>query len=145
MAICLLLSIGAFAEPVKIVTWNIEHLRDTNGEGPNNRVNEDYDRLAKYVRRMNADIVALQEVEGPAAARRIFDPDVYRFFFSKRKAELLTGFAVRRGIETKQYPDLTTLDIDGDNRHGTDIAIKINGHLVRLLSVHLNLAAGEKA
>jgi hypothetical protein len=47
-------SINALAEPVKIATSNIEHLRDTNSEGPNDRSDPDDERLAKYVRRMNA-------------------------------------------------------------------------------------------
>jgi len=137
LAIFLLSPFAALAEPVKIAAWNIEHLRDTNGEGPNDRSDTDYERLAHYVRRINADIKALQEVEVPPVASRIFNPLRYQFFFSRRNAELLTGFAIRKGIETKQNPDLTGLNVDGDNRHGTDISVKINGHWVRMLSVHL--------
>jgi endonuclease/exonuclease/phosphatase family metal-dependent hydrolase len=133
----LLISISADAEPIKIVTWNIEHLRDSNHEGPNNRTDADYDRLAKYARHLDADIIALQEVEGPSAARRIFNPEQYRFFFSTRQAEMLTGFAVRKGIEVKQNLDLMGLNVGGDNRHGTDITVILAGHEVRMLSIHL--------
>ncbi len=137
IALFLILPFPAHSEPYKIATWNIEHFRDSNNEGPNPRTDDDFAFLAKYVRRMNADIIALQETEGPAAARRIFDPETYWFFFSRRNDERLTGFAVRNGIEVKQHPDLTGLNIGGNNRHGTDISVKMNGRWVRMLSIHL--------
>lgn len=95
----------ANAERVIIATWNIENLRDTNLEGPNRRKQVDYDRLAGYVTQLNADVVALQEVEGADAARRVFDPNEYNLFFSGRDDDQLTGFAVRKALEVTQNPD----------------------------------------
>ena len=127
----------ALAHSIKIASWNIEHLRDSNNEGPNKRKQEDYDRLVKYITELNADIVALQEVEGPNAAKRIFDPAEYNFFFSRRDDVMLTGFAVRKSINVVWNPDHIDLNVNGGLRNGTDITVSLNGESIRMLSVHL--------
>jgi endonuclease/exonuclease/phosphatase family metal-dependent hydrolase len=127
----------AHSESLKIATWNIEHLRDSNNEGPNSRKQVDYDRLAEYVAQLDADIVALQEVEGVEAAKRVFDPIIYNFFFSSRNDVQLTGFAVKKNLNIIQNPDYSDLNVTGGLRHGTDITVNLNGESFRLLSVHL--------
>jgi endonuclease/exonuclease/phosphatase family metal-dependent hydrolase len=132
-------AVGAIAAPLKIATWNIEHLRAVPNTGPNPRTEADYQRLAAYADQLDADVIALQEVEGAAAAARIFDPQEYAFFFSNRADPMLTGFAVRRGIDVLQNRDLMALDVGGggDLRYGTDITVTRNGRELRLLSIHL--------
>ena len=132
-------AVGAIAAPLKVATWNIEHLRANPNSGPNPRTETDYQRLAAYAEQLDADVVALQEVEGSTAAAQIFDPEEYAFFFSNRPDPMLTGFAVRRGIDVIQNPDLTALDVGGggDLRYGTDITVTRNGRELRLLSIHL--------
>ncbi len=122
---------------LKIATWNIEHLRDRDGEGPVPRTPADYDRLAGYAQQLDADIIALQEVDGPEAAARVFLPDNYDLYFSSRANPQRTGFAVRKGIDVTQNPDVTSLGLDGSLRYGTDITVNHNGQTLRLLSVHL--------
>ncbi|NEQ44067.1 MAG: hypothetical protein F6K00_11130 [Leptolyngbya sp. SIOISBB] len=75
-------SVSATAAPLKIATWNIENLRASENSGPNPRTRADYQRLAQYSEQLDADIVALQEVEGVAAAIQVFDENEYDFFFS---------------------------------------------------------------
>jgi hypothetical protein len=75
--ICVMLCLSVFvpaasSKDIRVAAWNIEHFRDQNLEGPNPRTDADYERLAKYVAQMDADIVGLQEVEGTSAAQRIF-------------------------------------------------------------------------
>jgi len=132
-----LLPSPATLQTLRVATWNIEHLRDENDEGPNARDPADYTRLAVYASRLNADIVALQEVEGPAAAERVFDPEKYSFYFSSRDDEMLTGFAVRKTISVTQNPDYEDLDVSGRLRYGTDITVTTEGQQIRFLSVHL--------
>ena len=36
-----------------------------------------YEIVAEYAEQLDADIIALQEVDGAEAAARVFDPDVY--------------------------------------------------------------------
>lgn len=132
-------AVAASAAQIKVATWNIEHLRAEANSGPNPRTDDDYQRLADYAELLNADVIALQEVDGEAAALRIFDPDDYMLFFSRRNDPMLTGFAVRRGIDVLQNPDVVALDVSGQGnlRYGTDITITVNGREIRLLSIHL--------
>jgi exonuclease III len=127
----------AGAEPVRVATWNIEHLRAENATGAVPRDDADYAALGALAEELDADIVALQEVDGPAAAARVFDPVEYAFFFSDRNNPQRTGFAVRRGIEVVADEDFTALALDGSVRRGTDITVRVGGQDVRLLSVHL--------
>ena len=133
----MILALPAQAEIVKIATWNIEHLRDTDGEGPNSRTAANYYLLSDYVARINADVIALQEIENEGALVRIFDPKVYRFFVSTRNSVQRTAFVVRRGIQVTRHPDFTALNTSGQLRNGIDIEITIGAQSIRLLAVHL--------
>ena len=108
------------------------------------RIDADYEALAVLAQELNADIVALQEVDGPPAAARVFDPQKYNFFFSDRNDVQRTGFAVRKGIEVVADEDFTVLALDGSVRRGTDITVKVGGQHLRLLSVHLKSRCFEK-
>jgi endonuclease/exonuclease/phosphatase family metal-dependent hydrolase len=131
------LSLPVLADQIKIATWNIQHLRDSNNEGHNKRAQGDYDRLAKYASLLNADIVALQEVEGAEAAKRVFNPTKYNFFFSRRNHVQLTGFAVKTNLKVIQNPDNSDLNVTGGLRNGTDITVTLDNKEIRFLSVHL--------
>ena len=115
----------AFADPITVATWNIEQLRAEIGVGV--RSEEDYARLAGYANQLNADIIALQEVDGDTAAEKVFDPDVYQFFFSSRNHTQRTGFAVRKSLPARQLPDVTALNVSGGLRHGVDIEVTLEG------------------
>ncbi len=95
-----LLTTGAAAHELKVATWNIEHLRDGIGEGPNPRDQADFDRLRAYTNILDADVIAFQEVENQAAVERVFDPAIYQIFISSRSHTQRTGFAVRKSIAT---------------------------------------------
>lgn len=131
------LTAPASAETLKIATWNIEHLRAQNGVGSVKRDDDDYEALAILATELDADIIALQEVDGPEAAARVFPPTEYDFFFSDRNNVQRTGFAVRRHVEVIADEDFTALALDGSVRRGTDITVRVDGQEIRLLSVHL--------
>ncbi len=138
-----LISVPAFGGQIRVAAWNIEHLRDQNFEGPNARTDIDYDRLAGYAAMIDADVVALQEVEGQSAAERIFPPSQYDFYFSSRNHPMQTGFAVRKELTVTQNPDYEALNVAGGQRHGTDISVMVDGQEVRMLSVHLQSGCWE--
>src|SRR6187431_2404466 len=69
------------------------------------RSREDIAALRRYAEILGADIVALQEVDGPEAARLVFHG--YEFCFSGRIAVQNNGFAIRRGLPFACAPDLT--------------------------------------
>ena len=144
----LLLATPAAARELKVATWNLDWLtlrRDGDPILPDNvhpKSAPDRLRLRAYALALDADIVALQEVDGPEAAATIFPPDHYRLFFTADAVVQRVGFAVRRGLEVQQNPDLAALDVQPEARFrlrsGADITLRTaGGSLLRLLSVHL--------
>ena len=136
------------AAELKLATWNLAWLtlraygdpdlpRGLAVRGPG-----DLELLARYAKRLDADILALQEVDGPEAAARVLDPGTYAFFFPAEQDIQRTGFAVRRALRAVQNPDLEALDLRPKARfslrRGTDITVEADGRRLRLLSVHLD-------
>lgn len=155
LAILLLAATPLQAAEIKLSTWNIAWLtlrpagdralpRDLTARRP-----EDFARLAGYARRLDADILALQEVDGPEAAARVLDPRDYAFFFPDERDIQRTGFAVRRTLRAIRNADLEELDpIPNERfslRRGTDITVEVEGRMLRLLSVHLKAGCREAA
>lgn len=111
--------------------------------------------MRRYVKALDADVVAFQEVESKAAAERVFDPSIYEVIIEDRVgsdrggacrgSEVLTiraqrtGFAVRRSIAFERQSDFAALQIGNvDLRSGVDLVVRPLGAApVRLLSVHL--------
>ncbi|MFQ5931903.1 MAG: endonuclease/exonuclease/phosphatase family protein, partial [Nitrospiraceae bacterium] len=103
-----------------IATWNIEWL---DAELNRDRVKRDLGDLAAlnhFARQLHADVVALQEVDGPEAARWVYPPNEYEYHFSVRRDVMRVGFAIRKGVQWQANPDYSDLDV-GDVRHGVDI------------------------
>jgi endonuclease/exonuclease/phosphatase family metal-dependent hydrolase len=155
-------SFPAVPSELKLATWNLEWFmtpetlraltpactqRDAPRDGARRAVpcdvahelgrsGEDIRALREHARRLNADIVSLQEVDGPDAARLIF-PD-YQFCFSGRIAVQNNGFAIRRGLPFVCAADVADLALGDDVRRGVELRVfpGTPRELV-LLSVHL--------
>ena len=56
------------AETLKLATWSIEHLQDGIAKGPNFCTEADIERLASYLKILNADVIAFQEAKSLEAA-----------------------------------------------------------------------------
>lgn len=125
-----MLASGAAAESIKVATWNIENF------AIGSRTPQELAALRELVDLLDADVIALQEVDGPEVAQQIFDPDMYAFHFSSRNHPQRTGFAIRRGLAFTPNPDFVELDI-GNLRRGTDLTVMLGDQPVRFLSVHL--------
>lgn len=165
MLCTLLLGAHALAQDtLKLATWNLEWLMTpatfddlartcrteyAGGEGreipcdivlpeerSKRRSPEDFVRLREYARRLDADVVALQEVDGPDAARLVF-PD-YEFCFTHREHVQNVGFAVRRGIGFR-CADYAALGLESNSvRWGAVLTLySRGGHRLQLLAVHL--------
>jgi endonuclease/exonuclease/phosphatase family metal-dependent hydrolase len=155
---------GGNAAPaeLKIATWNLEWFmkpetlraltpactpRDAPRDGARRtipcdvahelaRSGEDIAALRRYARILDADVVALQEVDGPEAARLVFTD--HEFCFSGRVAVQNNGFAIRRGLKYSCGPDLESLSLNGDVRRGVELRLFPGSSTeLRLLSVHL--------
>ena len=97
--------------------------------------------LRRYAEQLNADVIALQEVDGPDIAAAIFPPDRYRLFFTGDHVVQRVGIAVRNGIPVRQNPDLAGLDVYPDARFhlrsGADVTLDLPSGPLRFLAVHL--------
>lgn len=137
----------------KVATWNIEHLAERDGEGCRPRTEADYVLLRRHADALNADVIAFQEVQSEAAARRVFDPAKYDIAFSSRPSSgtgggcrgkpglniqnQSVGFAVRKGVAWRRNEDLSAIALGNPNlRWGVDITVGRDRPL-RLLAVHL--------
>lgn len=149
----LLLATPAGAAELKLATWNLAWLttrpagdrdlpRDLQAREPG-----DTDRLRGYAARLAADVIALQEVDGPEAAALVLDPADWRFFFPEERDVQRAGIAVRRSVPARQHPDLAALDLHGGARfslrRGVDVTVGQGPSALRLLSVHLNAGCRE--
>lgn len=143
----------AGARELKVATWNLEWLTLRPQGDPALPANvmpkrrEDRALLRRYALALDADVVALQEVEGAAAAAEVFPPDRYALYFTHDDVVQRVGFAVRRGIEVHQNPDLVALDVQPEARFplrsGADITLDFPGGRLRLLGIHLKSGCHE--
>ena len=123
---------------LRLASWNIAWLAARDREGAVPRREEDYARLRRYALRLDPDVVALQESEGVAAARRVFDPDRYAFAFAAGGGSAQrAGFAWKRTLRITRHPDVMALSLGGKSRAGADITVHAPRGDLRLLSIHL--------
>lgn len=171
-ALILALAVTACASPgppasppvgLKIATWNLEHLAEDGATGCKPRTDADYAALRSYADRLDADVIAFEEVQSAKAAARVFDPAKYTIVIEARLGDggrlecrgLLgrylnrqaVGFAIRKGLAFKRYADLTDLQLGDPNlRSGVDILVRPKGRApIRMLAVHLKSGCASGA
>lgn len=156
LLLLLLLAPAVRAQPeIKLATWNIAWLTLKPANHPDlppglvPRRESDFALLRGYAARLDADIVALQEIDGEAAAARVFDPARYDFHLTAEADIQRPGFAIRRSLRFLRNPDLAALDLRAGARRslrrGADVTVTLpGGQPLRLLSVHLNAGCREE-
>ena len=72
------------ANPLHIATWNVEHLNEENDAGCIPRSDDDYEYISGRIADLNADVVAIQEVESANAAYRVFPESEWIVVMSDR-------------------------------------------------------------
>ncbi|MEO8016795.1 MAG: HAD family acid phosphatase [Pseudomonadota bacterium] len=100
------------------------------------RTADDYASLRRYAAELRADIVALQEVDGPEAAAQVFPG--YDYCFSTRAHTQKNGFAIRRGLPHRCEPEYEALSLGNAVRRGVVVTFfpgTVNEF--QLMSVHL--------
>ncbi|MEJ5979314.1 endonuclease/exonuclease/phosphatase family protein [Novosphingobium sp. PS1R-30] len=143
------------APPLKLASWNLEFLAERDGTGCEPRTAADYAAMRRIADGIDADVVAFQEAESPAAAARVFDPTRYVIVMENRAGNptgtcggqhpeqpfirQAVGFAIRKGIAFDRNPDVTSLQLgDPQLRSGVDVTLRPRGRAaIRLLGVHL--------
>ena len=97
---------------------------------------DDYVSLRRYATQLHADIVALQEVDGPDAAEQVFPG--YDYCFSSRGHTQKNGFAIRRGLPHRCEPEYQPLSLNDAVRRGVVVTFfPGTSNEFRLMSVHL--------
>lgn len=155
LLLCLLvLAAPLHAAEVKLATWNIAWLTTRPAgdallpRGLTPRQPGDWRLLAGYAARLEADILAVQEVDGEEALRRILPGRDWQVFMAREDDVQRTGLAIRPGLRAVQNEDLEGLDLIPHARfslrRGTDVTVTLpGGQPLRLLSVHLNAGCRE--
>ena len=145
---CFLLCTPAQADSLKFATWNLNwfttrtHAEADLPRDVHTRAPGDFIRLAAYAHKLNADVVAFQEVDGPLAAQRLFDPAEYTVVTIDEQVTQRVGIAVRHAISLTRNPDVIALDVEPDAVHklrdGLDVTLGLpGGRRLRILVVHL--------
>ena len=153
LLVLLLLSAPAAAAELKLATWNLAWLTTRPAGDPElprdvlRRDPEDLARLRAYADRLAADVIAVQEVDGPEAAALVLDPAQWRFFFPRENDVQRAGIAVRRHLPAAQNEDLAALDLRPGARfslrRGVDVTVGQGASRLRVLSLHLNAGCRE--
>jgi endonuclease/exonuclease/phosphatase family metal-dependent hydrolase len=154
LLLALLLPLPATAAVLKVTTWNMEWftLRPAGDPALPASVKpkrpEDIARLRAYADILDADVVAMEEVDGPTAAAKVFTPDRYVLHFTSDKVVQRVGLAIRRGIAFTANPDVTALDpyppdAPEQLRSGADVTLHLGGTDLRILAVHLKSGCWE--
>ncbi len=155
-------STGRAAVTLKLATWNMEWFltpaafnslkggctRDERSHRWNprsipcdvaaklERSRTDLSGMARVAERLDADVVAVEEVDGAEAAAQVFRK--YRFCFTGGHEVQNTGFAIRRGLPYRCGPDLTELSLGDQLRRGATLVLfPGTPRELHLLAVHL--------
>jgi endonuclease/exonuclease/phosphatase family metal-dependent hydrolase len=141
----LLFGAGAHAAELKIATWNLNWLttRPTGAPGlpadVKARSPEDFDKLRQYAMELDADVIAVEEVDGHQAAAMVFPTEKYSIHMTHDRVTQRTGLIVRRGLHYDINPDVTAIagNPAARLRSGADITLHLKSGTLRLLAVHL--------
>lgn len=133
------------ADSLKFATWNLNWLtaRPTGAPGlppdVKSRAPDDFALLRQYALELDADVIAVQEVDGREAASKVFPLDRYSIHMTRDRLMQRVGLIVRRGLRYDINPDATA--IAGNPvlhlRSGADITLRLPSGPLRLLAVHL--------
>jgi endonuclease/exonuclease/phosphatase family metal-dependent hydrolase len=152
----LLAALQAHAADIKISTWNLNWLTPRTAaeahlpKDVQTRTPDDIAKLATYAKKLSPDIVAFQEVDGPATAALLFSPAEYAIATIDEAVVQRVGIAVRKPITITKNPDVTGLDVEPGNtfplRDGLDATLGLpGGAKLRVLVVHLKTGCQSDA
>jgi endonuclease/exonuclease/phosphatase family metal-dependent hydrolase len=148
MCLLLLLPRPGLSAELKIATWNLNWLTTRSAGDPDlprdvtPRSDDDFGRLAQYAKELNADVVAIEEIDGFSAASKVFARDQYSIHMTRDHVVQRVGIVVRRGLRYDINPDITVLSAH-HLRSGADITLHLGASDLRILAVHLKKGCRE--
>lgn len=127
-----------------VASWNMEWLTTEQArlpEGKSVRDDAAFAQMAAFAKKIGADVYVLQEVDGAAAAAKVFDPRAYDLLVAEGGNVQSVVVAVRKGVKWQRHPDVD-LDIRPDasgrgQRNGVDVTLSLASGPLRVLGVHL--------
>ncbi|MGE0224886.1 MAG: endonuclease/exonuclease/phosphatase family protein [Acetobacteraceae bacterium] len=136
---------AAVAADIKLATWNLNWLTTRDAGSPGlppdlqPRSADDFQRLRTYARELDADVIAIQEVDGYSAARLVFPSETWSIHMARDRLTQRVGIVVRRGLSYEIHPDLKlhSSDAAARLRSAVDITLTTQGGPLRILAVHL--------
>ncbi len=159
---------GADRDRLRLATWNVEYLLEPatyaalagscvadGGRVPGAqrripcaivprlaRDEADFATLRRYASQLDADVVALQEVDGPGTAARILPG--YDYCFTKRPNVQKNGFAIRRGLPFRCEAEYLPLSLDDRFRRGVVVTLfPGDSREMTVMNVHLKSGCPE--
>ena len=97
---------------------------------------EDFAVLRRYATQIDGDVIALQEVDGPATAERLFPG--FQFCFSSRLNVQKNGFAIRRGVPFRCEAEYLPLSLGDTVRRGVVVTLfPGTASEITVMNVHL--------
>ncbi|BAK84958.1 endonuclease/exonuclease/phosphatase family protein [Komagataeibacter medellinensis] len=141
---------------IRLSTWNLEWLTTRPQGDPalpadvTPRTAAELDQLTAYARRLAPDIAALEEVDSPELAARLFPPPSYRILVTHDAVVQKVALAVRSGLTVVRHADVTALDVYPPTaprhlRTGLDVSIGTGADSLRVLVVHLKAGCRDSA
>ena len=140
------------AQEVRVASWNIEHLAEHNKVGCVPRSTLDYEKLRNFSELLNADVIALQEVENTAAVERVFPKSEWNIVLSDRpnsrsyncrgndqeSTQQRVAVVLRKGIKYQINKSFRELGLEMEGlRYGVVVEVFGDRDTINLMAVHL--------
>jgi len=152
LAGALLVLLSSCSSKVHLVAWNMEHLAENIGEGCLPREESDYKAMRVFAAGLEADIVALQEVESVKAVARVFSEEDWNIIVSDRPAsraydcrgngqkstQQRVGLVMRKGLEYEEVGGFKELALDREGlRYGLVAKVIRGKDTLEVMSIHM--------
>lgn len=140
------------AFPIRVATWNVEHLAFPADTGCNPRTGAQLDALRDYADGLEADIIGLQEVASLEAANQLFPSSDWTIVMSERadnepftcrdngnpSTQQKVAFVVRKPLVVRQVRSLEQFGLDMPGlRYGLEITVASQEQELILLNLHM--------
>ena len=148
----LLVLLSSCSPKVRFISWNMEHLAENVGEGCLPREESDYEAMRVFAASLQADVVALQEVESVKAVARVFPEEEWNIIVSNRPAsraydcwgngkkstQQRVGLVIRKGVKYEEVGEFKELSLDREGLRYGLVAKVIHGKdTLEVMSIHM--------